>query len=253
MINPQELLASELKKRKDRNPNFSLRAFARWLGISPSQLSQMLTGKRPITLATMKKISSRLDLSPLEHKELMSSLIADKDYLDSEKDRKKLLLKEDKFRLISDWYHFAILSLTRIKDAQSDPRWIARRLGINVEEANQALLRLERMGIIQTKPVFKQICDPIEMVSDIPSEAVRKYHKQSLNIAIEKIDTIEMTKREYQSLTIPISPKQVPTIKKYINDFLAQISDYTEKHKGSEVYNLNLQLFPVSVILEDSE
>jgi uncharacterized protein (TIGR02147 family) len=253
MINPKELLASELKKRKDRNPNFSLRAFARWLGISPSQLSQMLTGKRPITLSTMKKISHRLDLSPLEHKELMTSLIADTSSMDSEKERKKLLLQEDKFRLISDWYHFAILSLTRIKDAQSDPRWIARRLGINVEEANQALLRLERMGIIQTKPTFKQICDPIEMVPDVPSEAVRKYHKQSLNLAIEKVDTIPMKHREYQALTIPLNPKQVATMKKYIDDFLEQITQFTEKNKGTEVYNLNLQLFPISTIAEDSE
>ncbi|MCB0349370.1 MAG: TIGR02147 family protein, partial [Bdellovibrionales bacterium] len=244
---------NELKKRKERNPNFSLRAFARWLGISPSQLSQMLTGKRPITLATMKKISHRLDLSPIEHKTLMTSMLADKNFIDTDVQQKKLLLAEDKFRLISDWYHFAILSLTRIKGAESDPRWIARRLGISVEEANQALVRLVRMGIVQTKPTFKQICDPIEMLPDAPSEAVRKYHKQTLNLAAEKIETVPMKQRDYQSLTIPIDPKQVSVIKKYVNDFLEQITQYTEKNKGSEVYNLNLQLFPLTNISEDSE
>ncbi|HAG92455.1 MAG TPA: hypothetical protein DCL41_11310, partial [Bdellovibrionales bacterium] len=66
MQNAVEMLNSEFNKRKGRNPNFSLRSFAKWLKISPAQLSQMMTGKRPITINSAQKIGDRLGLSPIE-------------------------------------------------------------------------------------------------------------------------------------------------------------------------------------------
>jgi len=250
MQSAQELLQSEFSKRKERNPNFSLRSFAKWLGISPAQLSQMMTGKRAITLKLMKKISDRLGLSPSEKKAVFTSMLKNKDFLFEADEKQLLKIQEDKFRLIADWYHLAILSLTKLPGAQSDPRWIARRLGLSFEQAHQALLRLERVGVIQMKPKFQQLGEPFEVVSDTPSEAIRKYHKQNLNLAIEKIDTVTNTLRQYQSLSIPVDPKQIESFKKLIDDFLKQASDLSDKNKGKEIYHLNVQLFPVTTIEE---
>ena len=44
-------------------------------------------------------------------------------------------LQMDTFRVISDWYHFGILELTYLKSFKSDPRWIAKALGITEIEA----------------------------------------------------------------------------------------------------------------------
>lgn len=250
MEQAQHFLTQEFLKRKERNPNFSLRSFAKWLDISPAQLSQMMTGKRPITLNSLKKIGLRVGLSPLEQKNLLTSLLKQKKMLAPDQDKKIIHMQEDQFRVISDWYHFAILSLTQIKGAQSDPRWIARRLGINVDEANQALMRLQRLGIIQLKPTFKQIGEPIQVSSAMPSEAIRKYHKQNLNLAIEKIDTVPVNLREYQSISFPMSPKHVALFKKQIDEFLEQAAELSENTAGSEIYNLNVQLFPITTITE---
>jgi uncharacterized protein (TIGR02147 family) len=249
MQTAQELLKLEFDKRRERNPNFSLRAFARYLEISPAQLSQMMAGKRTITVKAMKKIGARLDLSPTEKRDIAQSLLKDETENTSEESN-RLKLSEDRFKVISDWYHFAILSLTRLKGAQSDPRWIARRLGISVEEAHQALLRMERMGILQTKPTFKQIGSLLDVDSEIPSEAIRKYHKQNLSLAIEKIETVENRLRQIQSLSIPVNPKKIDAFKKLIDDFLENASDLSGKSAGTEVYSLNVQFVPVTNSLE---
>jgi len=251
MSNARELLQHEFQKRKGRNPNFSLRAFARWLGLSPAQLSQMMTGKRPVTLKSMKKIGARLGLSPSEKKTFLSAMLKTEGLLETEQDFKFLKMEEDQFRLISDWYHFAILALTRVKGAIPDPRWIARRLGIGADEANQALLRMVRMGIIETHPHFRQIGSPVEVVSETPSSAIRKYHKQSLNMAIEKVDLVPVHLRQLQSLSIPVNPRNLPAYRKLIDDFLAQASELAESQAGSEIYQLNVQLFPVTQLKED--
>lgn len=250
MANPQEILIQEFKKRRTRNPNFSLRSFAKWLDISPAQLSQMMTGKRPITLKQLKKISDRLSFSPVEKRSLMASVVKQK-MAGPETDKKILNLEEDQFRLIADWFHFAILSLTQIKGAQANPVWIARRLGISVEQASQALLRLERLMIIQTKPDFKQISAPFEVFSKTPSEAIRKFHRQMMGLALEKIDTVNLELREYQSISFPLHPSQVPILKKNIDDLLEQASELSNDRTASEVYSLNVQLFPVTTIREE--
>lgn len=250
---PQEFLISEFKTRKARNPNFSMRAFAKWLGISPAQLSQMLAGKRPITFKLMNAMSERLGISPIEKKALFDSLLKDKDFVEGAIEKKVLRLQEDQFRLISDWYHLAILSLTKMPEAKPDPRWISRRLGITVEQAHEAVLRLVRLGVVELKPIFRQICDPIEVVSQIPSQAIRNYHKQNLNLAIEKIDTVSLDHRQFQAMTLAVSPNNIEAYKKLIDDFLEQASQLSEKRQGTEVYNLNVQLYPVTTISEEKK
>ena len=251
MQNPHELLTSEFNKRKQRNPNFSLRSFAKWLDISPAQLSQMMTGKRPFTIKSLKKISGRLGLSPSEEKSLFTSLLKHKKFITTLEQKKILNMQEDQFRLISDWYHLAILCLANLKGTPSDPRWIARRLGISGEQANQALLRLERLGILQIKPKLRQMSEPFEVISQTPSEAIRKYHKQNLNLAIEKIETVPNHLRQFQSISIPLDTKNLEPFKKLIDDFLDQAAELSEKCNGNEIYNLNVQLFPVTTLKEN--
>jgi uncharacterized protein (TIGR02147 family) len=253
MTHAQEILRQEFKKRKDRNPHFSLRAFAKWLGTSPAQLSQMMAGKRPITLKSMNKFSERLGFSPLEKKKIFNSLLQQHDFIETTAQKKNLHLQEDQFRLISDWFHFAILSLTRVKGAHSDPRWIARRLGIPVEQAHEALLRLQRLGLLELKPFFRQLGDPIEMTSSISSEAIRKYHKQNLNLAAEKIETVPVEMREFQSMTLTLNPQKISAFKNQMDEFLQQAVELSESEIGTEVYQLNVQLFPITQSSTTSE
>ena len=54
------ILKIEFRKRKKRNPAYSLRAFAIFLGISSSFLSKILKGERPVGRSTLEKIANRL-------------------------------------------------------------------------------------------------------------------------------------------------------------------------------------------------
>lgn len=250
VIEAREILKTEFAIRKNRNPNFSMRSFAKWLDVSPAQLSQMLSGKRIITLKTLKKLSNRLDLSPIERQEMINSVSTLNLGGDSDK---KANFSEDQFKLIADWHHFAILSLTKIKGASADPRWIAQRLGISVSVAAEAVMRLERMGILRTKPHFEQIGDPIEMISEVPSGAIQKYHKQNLNLAMEKLETVPVEFRQFQSVSINMNLKKIKLFKKHIDEFLNLAMQQSKKDAGEEVYNLNVQLFPVTKLKENEK
>ena len=63
-----EQLRQELRRRCERNPRYSIRAFARALEIHPSTLAAILAEKRPLTRKTAIRLASRLakDLKPFD-------------------------------------------------------------------------------------------------------------------------------------------------------------------------------------------
>ncbi len=255
-MNGQQLLTREFEIRKRQNPSFSLRSFARWLGLSPAQTSQLISGKRPMTLASVEKIAARLSLSPVEKRKLISSILPNSKPSRSAGPalavREKRILEEDRFRLIGDWYHLAILSLTKVRGAKADPRWIAARLGIRVEDANIAVQRLVRVGLLETSPKFRQIGEPFLVVSNVPSDAIRRYHKQVLMLAAEKVESVSLEFRQLQSISIPMKTSAVARLKPLIDEFLDEAAELATSESAEEIYNLNVQLVPITQILKSN-
>jgi uncharacterized protein (TIGR02147 family) len=239
-----EVLRNEFQKRKSRNSSYSLRAFSHFLGLSPAQISQVLSGKRPLTAKAAAQISDKLGFSPLEKKSLIESTFLKFQGATSTQPER---LKEEEFKLISDWYHFAILSLSELKESKSDPRWIASQLKISASDARDAVTRLLDLKIIEVKNgKIRQIVRPLRTSHDVPSAAIRRYHQQNLDLAKEKLETIPLDDREFSTITMGISRSKLPQAKKLITQFKRQLSDLLEGGEKEAVYTFAVQLFPVS-------
>jgi len=59
----KELLIIELLERQQRNSSYSLRAFARYLGMDHSRLSKIMRGERPVSWALARQLGPLLGLS----------------------------------------------------------------------------------------------------------------------------------------------------------------------------------------------
>ncbi len=234
------VLQHELEKRIKRNPSFSLRAFAKLLNVSPATLSQVISNKRNLSMKKGSEILRALGYSPNEQLNLIASLEK------NEVETKKIQISEDKFKLISDWFYLAILSLGELNNAKADPRWVAKRLNISTSQANTALQRLERLNIIEIKNgKFKQVHPPFQTTDDIPSAAIRSYHTNVLNLAIEKLETVDVKEREYSSVTMAINSKNILKAKEVTRKYKKEISKILETGKADRVYHLSIQLFPL--------
>jgi transcriptional regulator with XRE-family HTH domain len=71
MKSAAEYLICTFNDRKDKNPRYSLRAFARSLGVSSGQLSEILSGKRPLSHKLARRISMALALTEEESQKLI--------------------------------------------------------------------------------------------------------------------------------------------------------------------------------------
>ena len=67
-------IQAELSRRCERNPRYSLRAFARALGFEPTVISQIIAGKRIPSYKTAQKLVRALGLSPEDSNRFYASL-----------------------------------------------------------------------------------------------------------------------------------------------------------------------------------
>lgn len=238
----QSILLDEFLERKKKNRAYSLRAFARFLGLSPSYVSLIFAGKRKLPRKTAIKLSDRLNLSPSLTKKMISEADgSDTEFIEKEE------IQEDLFKMIADWRHFAVLSLGDIKNNKAQPKWIAQRLGISEIEARDVFYRLLDLEMIQIiGESFKQKPEYFQTKNDIPSAAIRRFHVNLIDHIKENIEVIPVEEREIQATVFAGSAKKLKRVKELVRQFQQEI----EKELGSDspdtVFSISTQLMPLS-------
>ncbi|MCM2276927.1 MAG: TIGR02147 family protein [Oligoflexia bacterium] len=257
----QKLLNGKYEEARAKNPAFSLRAFSRRLEVSPSTLTRVLSGQRRVSRPLAERLCRKLCLDPQERSELMGSFPsrrpARRAHANGGKDDVSLLqLTADQFRIISEWHHFAILSLMRTRDFKSVPGWIANRLGISVREAEAALERLERLEMIRRGSNGKWVRtrSRFRTTDDVLDLSLQKAHRQDLELAAEALATVPVELRDFSSITMPAHPRLLPRAKELIRKCQNDLSALLESEPGTEVYQLYVQLFPLTKVqLKETE
>ena len=252
-IQVRDFLNRKLFEIQARNPNYSLRSFAQKLGMNSGALSLILSGKRNVSRKWVNRVADRLFLSPDERAELLSSFF--------EKDRigravpithfksKGLVLNADQFRLIGDWYHFAILSLLNTNDFKNDARWISARLGISVKTASEALVRLKRLHLIQEGPgkKLKRTQERVQTTDDILNLSLQKNQIQTLELAQKSIEATPVELRDFTTLTVATHPQKLKEAKALIRKFQDELDTLLEDvPEKTEVYRCSIELFPLT-------
>ncbi|OGQ36062.1 MAG: hypothetical protein A3F16_01735 [Deltaproteobacteria bacterium RIFCSPHIGHO2_12_FULL_43_9] len=262
-VAPKLWLQEEFNRRRSKNPSYSLRAFANYLKLPPGRLSQILTDKRALTPNLGEKISERLGFDPLTKQKFIQCIKIQKQRKNATKIANKLSSKQDsdddfqavdmdKFYLIADRYHFALLSLIQTEDFKNDTKWIAKRLNISVVQVRSAFERLQRLNLIKKeKNQFKLTSQKgITTSHDVSSTALRKSHHQALDQAKISLDQDPVETRDFTSITMAIDPNKLHIAKEMIKNFRRKLCKILESENKKEVYDLNIQLVPVTRIIK---
>lgn len=252
-----QILLDYWNLKKEVNPSFSMRSFARYLETSPSVLSLILNGKRPLTTTKAVELLTKLKLDHHLAESFMEAVTKDEYYRLNETERKERELnknldyeqiKLDHFKVINDWYHFGILNLTLLDSFVSDNAWIANALGLTLIETGEAVNRLKRLGLLEERNgVLVRTEKSLETPSDIPSSAIRSFHKQNITRAEESLEDIAIEDRDITSIMMPVDKAKLTEAKKMIRNFRKELASFLKSGETKDqVYSLNIQLFPQS-------
>lgn len=238
-------LKMELAERSRKNPRYSLRAFAKNLGIHHASLSGMLNGKRDISKRYLTQFCDRLGLGPADTKQFLRVQSASIPHVQHER------LEMDKFELSANVIHDAILELTQLPNFVSDNRWIAKVLGKNVNEINDAVERLKRLELMGEDENGNMIdLSPHNtLVGPHSTNAAKKrYQREVLDLASKALEDYEYNERHQSSVTMAVNKKDLDQVQEIIKKFRDDMIGYLQRGEQTpnEVYQLNVSFFPLS-------
>ena len=246
-------LQNEFISRCKNNSRYSLRAFARSLEIDSSSLSRLLNGKRMISKTMHVDLGEKLGLAPHEIKNFESFNNSKRKKIDDSLSGLNHYqhMTLDTFEIISDWYHYAILELTKLKHFKGDPRWIAQTLNLSISAVHIAIERLERTGLLHIKKGRWKLKNPSNTVTGytFTTAAAKQLQKQVCQMSLQALEEIPFQYRNHSSMTMAIDSRQLSLAKSYIQDFRRKLSHLLQRSKKLDhVYQLGVSFYPLTQI-----
>lgn len=237
-------LQYKLSEIQKKNPRFSLRSCAAKVDIAPGAFAELLHNKRPLSDFYAEKIATGLELSPTE-KDLLFSFVAAR----SRRMLSQKIIREAELQMMASWESYAILNLMKTNGFKSESEWIAKRLAITASKVEECFEILSKLGLIAVKRgKWIRTFESLNTSQEIPSAALVHAHKQDLLKAIQVLEHTPPSVRSFTSTTMPINLAKLDQAKQLIAKFHRQMTNLLESGNQEEVYNLNVQLFPMTVI-----
>ena len=251
------MLESEYQKRQQKNSVYSLRAFARDLGVSASHLIEVLSGRyglspKSATTIAQKifKLKSKQDLFVAlvtkEHGRTQKMRSHAENFISTFlKNKKYINIDLKNFSLMSNWYYLAFLELIDCKGFKFCHKWVAGRLNVHPEVIQQIISKLIQLGIlrIEGKNLYPQDLNNF-FGNEISNREIKKFHLETMEKAKMAIFEQDLKEREFTSLTIALNTKDIELAKKRIRQFIINFSEeFGEVDEKDQVYSLSLQFF----------
>lgn len=251
-----QILQREFNKKKEKNPRYSLRIFARHLDIDHSTLSQIFSKKRGISENLAKKIVGNLTLTHHEKQKFLTSV--DTCFARAKKKKasaaeklsqiakysNSVVVHQDPLNTINHWRYVAVYEL------------VSNKRATNINQ----LVDILKISFDLTTTIVRQLCDlkvlednngtltstasSIHTLNDIPSAAIAKYHASIAEKAAHSVITQHVLEREFQNLVISFSKEQMEGAKQMIRDFMSEFSTkYYNENPSTEIYSLSVNFF----------
>lgn len=262
---PGEILKPYFEQKQTAKPRYSLRALARDLKMSPGFVSQVFSGQRSPSLASAESFAKVLKVRKADTEVLRKSVAL---HSGDNKDARKVLneyLKQDSAALsfkkynrkdfeslqhLTKWYQVALMELITCDKYQSDERIMAQKLKISLTELRASLFTLVNSGLIEKvngkwqKKTLHQ-----DFPTDTTHEATRQYHRTMTGKALEVLSEsqpAEVCRRRMIGATVAVNPQHLEQAISAYNEFIYKMTALLTEGECSEVYQINLQLFPLT-------
>jgi uncharacterized protein (TIGR02147 family) len=261
-LNYRSWLKLELENRKESNSQYSLRAFARDLGIASSTLSEVIARKKALSIEKGKQVAAKLCKDEDSENYFSNLVAAEESKCPSVKSNAQMAIqkmlsghkkyesiRQDIFKSISDWQHFAILEMVHLPQFGHSIEDIVNRIGITEEKAKDAVDRLVRLGLLLIDENGRWLSSDNKIFgSENTVEALQEYHRQVIGKARDSISNTHPKDRELNTLMLAVRKEDIPRLKKRINHFVDAFDlEASELAKGEQdsLYALSVQFFPL--------
>ncbi len=261
--NSIHFLKSTLEAKSRLNSSYSMRAFAKKLGMSPGGLSLVLSRKKKLSSERAHQVAQALELKPEEidyfmtmiqlegtksetlRLEFLEKLKRLNPKLNQSSDLKQSLLPLEQFRLISEWHGLAILELLSGVKGRWTIRAIQKKFDLPKIEIEVMLERLMKLEMVEEKNgEYVRVVDALMVTSSAPNEALRKYYEAIHDKSHESIRSQSPDEKVIGWQVFAFDPNQLEDVRKMTDEYLTKLEKLSLKSKNrSEVYQALTNVF----------
>ena len=262
-----EILRAALKRKQSFNRGYSVRALARDWDVSASFVSNVLNGKKLPPRDRLEKLCQVLELDVLEREALVRSLTLDNfssKILSGPPTRSRKPTAKDRSttqassaELLGSWMNLAVLEALTLAPPHNETAAIRKRLGLTEIEMKKTLETLLAAGVVeQASPgVWIKREDHLYVATGRSRKEVRSFHETMLlrarNELVSKTSQADFDRRLISGSTLALNPAQFEKLKAKIIHFLDELSQDAGEGICEEVYQCNIQFFPLTKAVTD--
>lgn len=252
ILDYRQIIATEYQRRHGRNAHYSLRAYARDLGLSAPRLNEILAGKKGLSAASALGVGRALALSSDELEGFLLSV--ESQHCRSQAGRKSAMEKlkawnESREReptlhtTVVHWTTEAVQKLCERTGFRPTPESVASALGVPLYLASSPVRYLRRAGLLPGQP------------SDSPAAYIaNRLRGKRINVDYEQI--LELAKHAFQGAEtahgnqfmhepVLLTEEQVGEAREILSRARKQVLKLQSKERSSRLYYLSTQFFKV--------
>jgi len=252
-------------EEKKKMVGFSWRDFARAAKFSsPVFLKLVCDGKSGLSDDAANRVAYAMDLAGFEFDYFMALVRFNQAKTDIQRDEAFTELKEiakahkvnilgaDLYTYFSSWKYAALRELAPAMQG-AKPNHLAKQClpEISSEEVVKALQFLTSAKLLRRTTSIHNYQQTEKSVAtgplDIATPAVRSFHRQMGELALNTLDKVPVAERNFSTLTLGLTENSYQKILKELANFRRKvIAIATNEDDVERVYELNLQLFPLT-------
>jgi uncharacterized protein (TIGR02147 family) len=236
---------------------------------SPNYLKLVIDGDRNLSVKTIKKFAKALQLSKEDayEFELLCLYGQAVEPLERNRQLKKLSEYRMKRKLKSgemnseavnkapSWAAWVLYALADHKDSNFDLAHLKKLMKGRIKDSDieRALEMLLESGSLVRDPESGEIKKGLTMpptLEEVPAEVIRNLQAELIYLGMESLLNDKSSEREFGSLSVCLTEDEFEKLKFELRHLRKRIYKDTlvnrEKAKGDKIYQLNIQLFPIT-------
>lgn len=250
-------------KEKSRQPLKELAALAGYR--SASAMCMVMKGKRGFSPASAQRLAENLSLDKNSALYLctMANLESAKSTEERLRHQETILylrtrratspLEMMQYRFLAIWYYPTIFAMAAGENLKMDANRIARRLGrdVSTKMVKTAIGDLLGLKLLELKDgVLVQTKGAVQTSDGIKNLAIQRYHRDMLRLASESV-ALPVDQRYLSGLTAMVPKSLEGEVKRRMLKFCEELNELVTGASEGEVFQINLQLFPLTTSPEE--
>jgi uncharacterized protein (TIGR02147 family) len=261
----RKFLQDRYAELKADNPSFTYRHIANHVGFSsPGFLTQICQAKSNLPERMIPDLSKVLGLRRIESRYFALMVCFNQARSHNEKKKyfeRMLVFKKgrvktvdpDEYLFYDKWYYSAIRALLSYYHFDGDFKKLSKLIqpSITPLEAQKAISVLVKLGFVAKNSDNAYTLTQKHITTGLDTDAVviNNFVINTLEIAKDAFYRFQKEQRSFSSLTLSISKAGYSAIKNRTDQFRKELVEIVENDTGIDrVYQVNIQLFPLSVI-----